>query len=253
MAVARLNFASESLKMHTDVVLFFPDPKQSSLSAPAQRKTVYLLHGLSEDCNAWLRMTNAARYARSHELNLVMPSGGRSMYCDNVNGQNYFTYITTELPEYLHDLFGLSTDREKTMIAGASMGGYGAARAGLTCPERYGAWCSLSGPLDLSPLLSRVDDALRSEFPFLIRAADSLDTTELNPVNLIDPERHAKQTAYIACGTNDDLLACTQLFEQRASSAGLSYLFSYGEGRHDWSFWDAQIQIFFDLIAGDLQ
>lgn len=82
------------------------------------RRTVYLLHGLSEDATAFLRLSGAERYARAHDLVLVMPTGGRSMYCDGINGQNWFTYIAEELPEYLHRSWGCPVGGSKILLLG---------------------------------------------------------------------------------------------------------------------------------------
>jgi len=68
-----------------------------------------------------------------------MPSVGRSFYADLPNGQNYFTYLLEELPQYLSDVFDLSPRREDTLIAGLSMGGYGAFKAAFLHPERFAA------------------------------------------------------------------------------------------------------------------
>ena len=44
----------------------------------------------------------------------------------------------------------MSDKREDTMVAGFSMGGYGAVKAALTCPETFGACASLSGSIDIA-------------------------------------------------------------------------------------------------------
>ena len=171
MAVITLDFHSKALKMCTLVTLVVPDSVRIKGIPLSARRTVYLLHGLSEDATAFLRLSGAERYARAHDLVLVMPTGGRSMYCDGINGQNWFTYIAEELPEYLHLLMGLSRRREQNFIAGYSMGGMGAARIALTFPERYTAWGSFSGVLDLRPMLLALNDEMREDFPFLVEKA----------------------------------------------------------------------------------
>ena len=78
-----------------------------------------------------------------------MPDGGRSFYTDSGEGENYFSYVSSELVEYTRALFPLSRDREKTFAAGNSMGGYGAVKCALTRPDTFGACVTLSGALDL--------------------------------------------------------------------------------------------------------
>lgn len=249
MAVLSLSYRSDELKENVTIHVVVPECNKNFQKPLSEYKVVYLLHGLSEDGGSWIRKSNAERYALQRNLVLVMPSVGRSMYCDNVHGRNYFTYITKELPEYLHLLLGLSRKRSQNYIMGFSMGGYGAARAALTFPELYQAWGSLSGALDLSPILMRADDSMRNEFPFLMDHADKINTTVFNPINLLNKDKHQDLKGYISCGLDDDLLICTQRFQTASEAAGLNNRFIYQEkARHDWFFWEDQLPAFFDFI-----
>ena len=249
MALVSVHYRSDQLKKNVEIHLVVPDCNSGFTKPLSEYPVVYLLHGLSEDASSWIRKSNAERYGLERGLVLVMPSADRSMYCDGVLGQNYFTYLTRELPDYLHLVFGLSQRREQNFIMGFSMGGFGAARAALTCPERYAAWGSLSGLVDLAPMLYRVDDSLREEFPFLVAEADRLNTSALNPANLIDAQRQRALRGYLSCGLEDDLLICTQRFQAASEKAGLPNRFVYVPGRrHDWTFWEEQIPAFFDFI-----
>ncbi len=248
MAFVMLHYPSEALMKATTVHLIVPEACLGDGGLSSCR-TVYLLHGLSEDGSAWVRKTNAERYALERDLVLVMPSGDRSMYCDGILGQDYFTFITEELPLYLNRLFGLSLRREQNVIMGFSMGGYGAARAALSYPHRYAAWGSFSGPLDLGPLLSRVDDRARRSFPFLLEHTGEMAHTPLNPINLLDGNRQRDLRGYVVCGTEDDLLLCTKLFQQRSEAVGAPNRFVYPEGaRHDWAYCDSQLPAFLDFM-----
>lgn len=249
MALVSLTYRSDQLKKTVRIQLAVPDCNARFVRPLSEYSVIYLLHGLSEDASSWIRKSNAERYALERDLVLVMPSADRSMYCDGVLGQNYFSYITEELPSYLNRVFGLSRRREKNAVMGFSMGGYGAARAALTYPERYAAWGSLSGLLDLSPMLMRMDDSICAEFPFLTEQASALETTPLNPVNLPDSDRHAGLRGYIACGLDDDLLICSKRFQAVSEQTGLHNTFVYTpDRRHDWTFWEEQIPLFFDFV-----
>ena len=149
MAVVNITFRSEQLKRNTQVCLCLPDSIRMNNRAISDRKVLWLLHGLSEDNTSWLSYSNIAYYAMKGDFIVIMPAGDRSMYCDNINGQNYFKFIADELPGYFHQIFGISNEREKNYIAGLSMGGLGAAKIALTYPERYE---SPVGELSLSAL-----------------------------------------------------------------------------------------------------
>ena len=251
MALVSVHYRSDQLKKTVEILLAVPDCSAEFTKPLSEYPVVYLLHGLSEDASSWIRKSNVERYALERGLVLVMPSVDRSMYCDGVLGQNYFTYLTRELPEYLGKVFGLSGRREQNYIMGFSMGGFGAARAALTYPERYSAWGSLSGMVDLTPMLLRLDDSAREEFPFLAAEAGRVNTTPLNPVNLIDGKAQKNLRGYLACGLEDDLLICTRRFQEASEKAGAPNRFVYVPGRrHDWTFWEEQLPQFFDFVIG---
>ena len=250
MALVSVHYRSDQLKKTVEILITVPDCNGEFQKPLSEYPVVYLLHGLSEYASSWIRKSNVERYALERGLVLVMPSVDRSMYCDGVLGQNYFTYLTRELPGYLEKVFGLSRKREQNFIMGFSMGGFGAARAALTYPEQYAAWGSLSGLVDLMPMLFRLDDSVREEFPFLAAEAERIDTTPLNPVNLIDGEKQKRLRGYLSCGLKDDLLICTRRFQEASQRAGLPNRFSYVPDRgHDWTFWEEQIPLFFDFIT----
>src|SRR5512135_3517772 len=129
MALLRIDHNPESVKVNLPLYVIVPSPGEMRGIPVARRKVLYLLHGLSDDGSAWQRYTNIETLAAAYGLVVVMPSAGRSFYTDQPNGQKYFTYLTEELPRYLADVFGLEPRREDTLIAGCSMGGYGAVKA----------------------------------------------------------------------------------------------------------------------------
>ena len=168
MALIRLDHYSESVKMSLPLNIILPEPVEMKNCPMSERKVLYLLHGLSDDASAWQRFTSIELYTRKYGLVVIMPSAGRSFYTDQSNGQCYFTYLVDELPEYLNAVFNLQPKPEKTLIAGLSMGGYGAFKAALLRPELYHAAGSFSGPLMLG-MLSDVplEEGLKIEFSSL--------------------------------------------------------------------------------------
>lgn len=247
MAVATIDFASKELKMNTLVTVCFPDSVRIGFSPLSERKVLWLLHGLSDDGTSWLRYSRVDQYATENDLVVVMPSAGRSMYCDNVNGQNFFSFIADELPEYLSLVFGLSRRKENNLIAGLSMGGMGAAKIALTYPERYAAMGSFSGVLHLMPLLASVDDTMKNEFPFMLDALPDPVNSPLNPTALLDPDKDRDLKIYIACGLQDDIFLYSRLFQDRAETLGIRTECVFEDGTHNWDFWEKHIRLFIDF------
>ena len=212
-----------------------------------KRKVLYLLHGLSEDASAWQRYTSIEAVADAYGLVVVMPSAGRSFYIDQPNGQGYFSYLTEELPAYLHDVFGLAPRREDTLIAGNSMGGYGAFKAAFLRPELYSAAASFSGVLSLAFVTAYPNDPRRAEFEFLFGNLDQLGGSEHDPAVWLnraaqDPSKLPK--LYLACGRQDDLYPLNVQFNAACRSKGIQVDYYEEDALHDWFFWNKQIQSF---------
>lgn len=251
MAVMTLDFYSKELKMSTLLTLIVPDSVRIGNQPVSQRKCLYLLHGLSDDGTACLRLSKAELYTQETGIVIVMPSAGRSMYCDGINGQNYFSHIANEIPEYLELLMGISRKRESNYIAGISMGGMGASRIALTYPERFSAVGLFSGLLDIKMLLAYATDDHKQEFPFLMGAAKAIDTTPLNPINLLDKKKQQGLKMIIRCGKQDDLYPMSQAFYAKASALGLDATGIFEEGNHEWRLWDRYIEDFIMMMAKD--
>ena len=143
-----MNFYSKELKKAVGVNVLIPE---KCLHASSPYKTLWLLHGLSDDHTAWMRYSSIERYADAWGIAVIMPNASRSWYTNTAYGANYFNFISKELPKLCRELFrGMSSAREDNMVAGLSMGGYGALKLALTCPEQYGACISLSGSFDIT-------------------------------------------------------------------------------------------------------
>lgn len=119
--------------------------------------TVYLLHGYSGDQTNWIRLGEAARTADAlieadaiPPVILVMPDGKNSWYVDSDPGTGFGAYetaIVEDLVDHIDSEYRTITERRGRMIAGLSMGGYGALHLAFKHPELFGAAASLSGAL----------------------------------------------------------------------------------------------------------
>jgi putative tributyrin esterase len=250
MALLRIDHVPETIKVNLPLYIILPGPGEMRGVPVAQRKVLYLLHGLSDDGSAWQRYTSIEAVAALYGLVVVMPSAGRSFYIDQPNGQKYFTYLTEELPRYLKDVFGISPCRDDTLIAGNSMGGYGAFKAAFLRPELYSAAASFSGVLSYLFITAFPHDPRREEFETLFGNLDRLVGSEHDPaVWLKRAASHPKELPklYAACGRQDDLLPLYKMFYNSCQSLGIPIDYHEEEGSHDWFFWNEQIQRF--LVA----
>lgn len=255
MALIRLDHVPETVKVNLPLDILLPDPGNMAGLPVRDRKVLYLLHGLSGDASAWQRYTSIETLAAGYGLVVVMPSAGRSFYTDQPNGQRYFSYLTQELPRYLADVFNLTPAREDTLIAGNSMGGYGAFKAAFAYPERFAAAASFSGALSLEFLRAFPDDPRREEFSYVFGDLDSLSGSDHDPAVWFkrasrDPSRLPR--LFMACGRQEDLYPINRMVYAAFQELGIPVDYHEEDARHDWFFWDGQIRRFLAAVLGPL-
>ena len=126
MAVMKIEYYSEVLGMEWGVNILYPDASRVTEPNSKDIPVLYLLHGMSGNHNSWLKRTNVERLLRGTNLIVVMPNTNNGWYTDTQYGYNYYTALAEELPKVLKRFFpNMTNKREKTFIAGLSMGGYG--------------------------------------------------------------------------------------------------------------------------------
>lgn len=239
MAFARVEYYSRALEMTTSFQAVLPDAGDMK-----DAKVVYLLHGLSDNCTCWMRYTSCERYAKERGVALIMPEVQRSYYIDGVYGLNYFTYVSQELPQAVHRMFGLSLEREKNYVMGLSMGGFGALKCALTYPENYAGCGSFSGVTDLDA--TRPGSSMRSwEFDALLgegkQAGQDNDLFALAQKKNLPP-------IYLSCGEQDRLYPMNVRFAEHLKTCKANYRFDHRPGDHTWDFWDRSIQDCMDWL-----
>lgn len=255
MALLRLDHVPETTKVCMPLYMILPDPGKMDSVPLSQRKVLYLLHGLSDDGSAWQRYTSIETLAAAYGLVVVMPSAGRSFYANQPNGQNYFTYLTSELPRYLKEVFNLQPQREHTYIAGNSMGGYGAVKAALLHPELYASAASFSGVLSLDILQLDPNDERRNEFSLIFGDLDKLPGSEHDPATWLRAGAGNPSTLphlYIYVGRQEDLYPLSGMFHAACQSLGVACEYHEEDGRHDWILWDKQIRLFLESNLGPI-
>ena len=238
----QLNFRSAALKSETTVNILLPNPTKVT----GKIKTLWLLHGLSGNHNSWMRQTSIERYAAERGLAVIMPDVGRSWYTDTAYEENYFTFVAKELPTLCRETFRcLSERREDNLVAGLSMGGYGALKLALTCPEQYGACISLSGSLDITRRGRACNlNEWKAIFGFDLPDPTALDGSAHDLFALAEQNKAEGKPfpkLYLWCGTEDSLLTANRNFDALLTRLGVEHRFDTSEGDHSWKWWDMHI------------
>ncbi|WP_424766847.1 alpha/beta hydrolase [Paenibacillus sp. sgz302251] len=252
MALITCNFFSEVLGLSTSMTVILPQQTSTQIglnnrSSQSLHKTLYLLHGLSDDDTIWLRRTSIERYVAELGLAVVMPNVHQSFYTDMEYGNKYWTFLTEELPSIARSFFPLSDAREDNFVAGLSMGGYGAFKWALRHPDRISAAGSLSGAVDMAKHIK--DPAYPHMVPYfrLIYGEKDIEGTDddlLHVVKQLAATDAPMPALYQCCGTDDFLYEDNLAFRDACADADYPLTYEEGPGTHEWGYWDTHIQHF---------
>lgn len=126
---------------------------------------VYLLHGGGDDFRSWTDFGDAEAITADSPYLVVMPDAGAAGYSRHAlepgdpaaslaagaaqpGVLDWPRFHTEELPAFVEDRFSVSAERSGRIVAGLSMGGYGAMKYAAVRPDRYCAAAAFSSPLD---------------------------------------------------------------------------------------------------------
>ena len=240
-----LHFYSPTLGIQTAAYVLLPELAILEKHAGEPIPALYLLHGLSDDHTAWLCKTRLTEYARKKYVAIVMPAANRSFYMDMAFGAKYWSFISDELPRLMEATFPLSRTREGRFAAGLSMGGYGAMKLGLCCPQRYAAIAALSAPLMMQEAfgVNMPDAAWIHEMEGIYGSEKALRDGDGNLVRLAEMLAPAvAPRMFAACGTADFLWKANQAFMALFQEKFDIHYTTEPGAAHTWDFWDRQIQ-----------
>ena len=259
MALIDCKFYSEVLGISTSMMVILPRKTISqigmeNIACAGKQKTLYLLHGLSDDHTIWTRRTSIERYAAPLGLAVIMPNAHRSFYTDMAHGGAYETFIALELPQIARSFFSLSEEREDTFIAGVSMGGYGAFKCAFRYPQNYAAAASLSGALDAARIMNDKHMNIKQD---LISVFGSLSAIAGTKNDLFVIAKQLKQKGidiprlYQCCGDADLLYEHNTAFRDFALKENLPLTWQGDPGYgHTWDYWDMRIQTVLKWMVG---
>ena len=258
MALMQCTFFSEVLGLTTSMNVILPQPRPHlpvqvrDANKGEKHPVLFLLHGMSDNHTAWLRQTSIERYAEAKGIAVVMPEVHLSFYTDMVHGNKYWTFISEELPALARSFFPLSDKREETFVAGLSMGGYGAFKLALRCPECFAAGASLSGAVNMADVTTRKDSPEIFRDIFGPSAFHGTDNDLLYLAERLAAGDRPQPKLYQCCGTEDFLYEDNLVFKRKAEDIGLDLTYSEGPGTHEWGYWDEHIEKVLDWLPFQL-
>lgn len=163
---------------------------------------------------------------------LAMPSDGLAgegtAYLDH-GGADYERWIIDDVPACVAEATGTVTSSSPLLLAGNSMGGFGALRLAARHRERVRAAVAHSPVTDLDVLAAfTVDD---------VGAAAGIPAAERSLVATLARTPDSLPPLLMDCGTNDPLIGTNRRLHEDLDRARVQHRFEEYDGGHDWSSW----------------
>ena len=235
-------------------------PSENFPNSKTKYSVVYLLHGLTGHYSNWIDKTKLVDYASKHKFIIVTPEGDNGWYSDSVSVVNdkYESYIVKELIPEIDKRFETIADREHRMIAGLSMGGYGALKFGLKYPELFSFVGSFSGALGVASFTEKNAGVNIGRGVDAIFGPEDSDSRKSNDIFRIirelTPEKlKALPYIYQSCGTEDFLIQNNREYLALLNEKKVPHEYREHPGGHTWPFWDEQVREFLDVAERRLK
>jgi enterochelin esterase-like enzyme len=234
-------YRSEAVGDDRDYYVYTPpgyDPAAQRLY-PA----LYLLHGFSDDASAWTAvgrahviLDNLIAQGKAQPMIVVMPLGygapeilsyGFSALDNDSrrrrNIDKFRDALLAEVIPRVEKAYRVAADRNSRAIAGLSMGGAESLSTGLNALDRF-AWIGAFSS-------GRLGEDFNAGFP-------ALDAKANSKLRLL----------WIACGTDDRLIAPNRKFREWLASKGVQHTDIETPGAHTWMVWRRNLAAFVPLL-----
>lgn len=252
MSFFQCHFFSQVLKKNTTLNVILPDIINYKRKEKNKFKTIYLLHGLTDDYNGWNQNTSLERYAKENNMAIIMPDAEKSFYTNMLYGEDYFDFISQEVIEFARAHFPLSDKREDNYIVGNSMGGYGSFKVALSFPDKFCCGVSLSGVLDIVNVVDEYNkdnsidlNEMNPRFDLIFGDIDQLKNSQNDLFyllkHLVDNNIELPRLLHY-CGTEDFLFNSSNRFIEYAKKIGVKIDVINDNGNHTWDYWDKYIR-----------
>ena len=223
----------------------------------AHYPAVYLLHGLSDDYDAWHtkgRMEWVAdELIRSGEVRpmvVIMPNaGGPDVHHTwngyfNMPGWRYEDFFFGELIPAVEEKFRCGGCKEQRAVMGLSMGGGGSVVYAQRHPEAFSSCYAMSAWLDNKAEEVGTDVPEKDCLYYVgvaVRERSALDFVDAADENTLQALRSVAW--FIDCGDNDFLLDLNLSLYQKMRNRGVKCELRVRDGIHNWEYWHLALRM----------
>lgn len=209
-------------------------------------KTLYLLHGATDDHNTWIDPDRGRLEKYSDRIFkdvpdkkriIVIPDAKLTWYRNNVDGdkERYEDFMLKELIPEIESKFRCASGRENRAVAGLSMGGYGSLLWTLRHPDLFSACYAIC---------AAVRDVDRNNV--------SQEILDNNIFYLAEefPNKYKKTTRFfLDCGDDDSLLYNNVFLYQQMKEKGFNVELRVRDGAHNWEYFSTALPTVFEFLS----
>ncbi|MEA2273246.1 MAG: hypothetical protein QOI98_1954 [Solirubrobacteraceae bacterium] len=248
--------------------------------AGARRYPVlYLFNGCCEDWRSWTDLGAAERITAGYPLIVVMPEGGYDgnytdwFHAGSRGAQRWETFHLDQLIPWIDASFPTVPGRPGRVVAGLSMGGFGALSYTARHPDLFSAAASFSGVIDTNASwgsqavdYESLQDGQLPFGPFGPRVTQEVRWRAHNPFDLAVNLRGIPLTLRTGNGQPgggygsgqpdaiEDLVHRENLSAHwRLLELGIPHVWDdYGAGQHEWPYWTEDLRKTLPWLMGVL-
>jgi S-formylglutathione hydrolase FrmB len=230
-----------------------PDYDLSNRSYPV----VYLLHGFSDNENAWVQFgevnLSADRAIANRDIPpmiIVMPDAKITWYLNDYLGKNrYEDMFIQEFIPAIESAYRIRQGKEFRAISGLSMGGFGALLYSLHHPDLFVACVAFSAGIFTDEEIKNMpDNVYKERFNGLFTGDNTNRLTDhwkknniLDLVNTLKKEDIEKVRIMIDCGDDDFLYKGNSALHVALRDRNVYHEDRVRDGSHNWEYWRSGI------------
>ena len=231
MAKYSIEFYSKSLLRKVEIRALIPSLNlhgtlsNKDLNYYQNRNVTYplviFLCGFGDNEYAWQSNTAVERLCEQNGVAAVFLNGENKWYVNHGGVDNYYDFIENDVLDYMYGNFKNLSKDKPLIIAGVSMGGYGAMHHYLRNVDKYSACVALSPA-------TKPDFLDESKFGYLRDHFLNAKDKQLN--------------VYLSIGEKDFIIEASKNLNQFLldNEIGVSYKF-IPEYAHTWDLWEKEI------------
>lgn len=181
---------------------------------------IIFLHGFGDNKLSWQRNTQIINLAEKYGFAACFINGENKWYLNAGVIDDFYSYIERDLLDYLYGTFSQLSKDKPLVIAGVSMGGYGALYHYLNNINKFDACIALS-PATKPDQEKEEDFGLKKFF--------------------LEHKRE-KLNIYLSIGTNDFIIEHSRELDNYLKENNIDCHYEYVEGcDHSWVTWDKEM------------